>query len=155
MADPKQAVEPAVGLDDGTQTRDPRGEWMPRILGKAQPFAWPIQPRKLLRFFLGFPGFLWPFGAAAFYGLAALTWQYLQPGADQLSNFSQLRAGWILPMFARNLVMLLMVAGTLHLILYWRRVQGTRFKYNSRWPSTSSKAFTLAAGAPVRRRPAT
>jgi|GEM_PF-6541805 hypothetical protein len=78
MADSKQTVEPAVGLNDGTHTRDSRGEWMPRILGKALPFAWPIQPRKLLRFFLGFPGFLWPFGAAAFYGLAALTWQYLR-----------------------------------------------------------------------------
>ena len=111
------------------------------MLQQGQPFLWPIQPMKLLRFFLGYPGFLWPFGAAAFYALAALTWRYLQPGADQLSNFSQLKAAWILPMFARNLVMLTIVAGALHLILYWRRVQGSRFKYNSRWPSTSSKAF--------------
>ena len=141
MANLQQTVEPSSGLDDGTQNRDARGEWQPRILGKALPFTWPIEPKKLLRFFLGFPGFLWPFGAAIHYGLAALTWQYLQPGADQLSTFSQLRADWILPMFARNLVMLLIVAGTLHFILYRRRVQGTRFKYNARWQSTSSKAF--------------
>ena len=44
-------------------------------------------------------------------------------------------------MFARNYIMLAIVAGTLHGILYWRRVQGSRFKYNSRWPSTESKAF--------------
>ena len=142
MTDATQAVgRSAIDLDDGTETRDERGEWMPRVQGKAQPFVWPIQPKKLLRFLLGFPGFLWPLGAAAHYGLAALTWYYLQPGADQLSNFSQLSAGWILPMYARNVTLLLLVAGTLHGILYWRRVQGTRFKYNSRWPSSSSKAF--------------
>ena len=114
---------------------------MPRVLRKTQPFAWPIQPRKLLRFLFGIPGFLWPFGAAVFYGLAAMTWYFLQPGADQLSNFSQLSASWILPMYARNVAMLVLVAGSLHLMLYWRRVQGTRFKYNSRWPSTSGKTF--------------
>ena len=129
------------GIDDGTASRDPRGEWTPRVISKAMPFAWPIQPKKLLRFFLGYPGFLWPFGAAAYYALSALTWRYLQPGADDLSNFSQLRVEWIVPMYARNLLMLVVTAGSLHLILYWRRVQGTRFKYNSRWPNTNSKAF--------------
>ena len=130
-----------VALDDGSATRDVKGEWVPRILGKTQPFMWPIEPKKLLKFLLGFPGFLWPFGVIAYYGLGTVTWSYLQPGADQLANFRELSAGWILPMFARNLIMLLFVAGTLHLILYWRRVQGKRFKYNSRWPSTSGKAF--------------
>lgn len=138
----EQTIGPTTTtIDDGNETRDARGEWTPRTLGKALPFAWPVEPRKLMRFFLGFPGFLWPFGAALFYGLAALTWRYLQPGADDLSNFSQLRVGWILPMFARNLVLLSIVAGTLHGILYWRRVQGTRFKYNSRWPTTNSTVF--------------
>jgi sterol desaturase/sphingolipid hydroxylase (fatty acid hydroxylase superfamily) len=143
MATSKQVVarSTAIDSDDGTETRDVRGEWTPRILGKAQPFVWPVQPRKLLRFVLGFPGFLWPFGAVAHYVLAALTWSFLQPGADQLSNFSQLSAGWILPMYLRNVVMLLFVAGTLHGILYWRRMQGTRFKYNSRWPGAPSRIF--------------
>ena len=131
---------PNGATDDGTETRDGRGEWVPRVLGKAQPFVWPIQPRKLLRFVLGFPGFLWPLGAAAYYGLAALTWRYLQPGADNLTNFSQLSVDWILPMYVRNVTMLVLVVGTLHIILYRRRVQGTRFKYNARWPS-SGKAF--------------
>ena len=143
MATTQQEVEhsAATEIDDGSLSRDARGEWRPRILGKALPFRWPVQPRELFRFFLGFPGFLWPFGAAAHYGLAAVTWRFLQPGSAQLSNFSHLSVGWILPMYLRNLVMLLLVAGTLHIILYWRRLQGTRFKYNSRWPGTHSKIF--------------
>ena len=141
MTDAKQAASAAGVLDDGTDTRDVRGEWMPGIVGKALPFAWPVEPMKLIRFFLGYPGFLWPFGAALHYGVAALTWYYLQPGSEQLSNFSEFNLSWILPMYARNVLMLLVVAGTLHGILYWRRVQGTRFKYNSRWPGSNSKAF--------------
>jgi sterol desaturase/sphingolipid hydroxylase (fatty acid hydroxylase superfamily) len=146
MADNDHRAGPggSAVIDDGAVTRDSRGEWKPRVLGKAMPFAWPVQPKKLLRFFLGYPGFLWPFGAAAYYVLGAVTWRYLQPGADDLSYFSQLRVEWIVPMYARNLLMLLATAGPLHLILYWRRVQGTRFKYNSRWPSTNSKAFLFS-----------
>ena len=46
MADNAKPIGPgAVVLDDGNQTRDRRGEWSPRILGKALPFTWPIQPR--------------------------------------------------------------------------------------------------------------
>ena len=137
----KATVTGAVVLDDGSQTRDRRGEWTPRILGKALPFAWPIEWRKLLKFFLGYPGFLWPFGAALHYFVGWVTWTYLQPGADDVTTFSQFRLEWIWPMFVRNYVMLAIVAGSLHGILYWRRVQGTRFKYNSRWPTTNSKAF--------------
>ena len=143
MADSQKAIgrSVAAGVDDGKETRDAQGQWAPRVLQKAQPFIWPIQPKKLLRFLLGFPGFLWPFGLVAYFGLGALTWYFLQPGSDNLSNFSQLSAGWILPMYLRNLALLLVVAGSLHLMFYWRRVQGTRFKYNSQWPSTNSKAF--------------
>ena len=143
MENDKQTVSQftAINIDDGTETRDARGEWTPRILGKVQPFVWPVQPRKLLQFVFGFPGFLWPFGAVVHYGLGALTWNFLQPGAGQLENFSQLSVGWILPMYLRNVVMLLIVAGILHGILYWRRMQGCRFKYNSRWPGTSNRMF--------------
>ena len=75
MANNGKATAPAaVALDDGSQTRDTRGEWTPRILGKALPFAWPVEWRKLVRFFFGFPGFLWPFGAALHYLLGWVTW---------------------------------------------------------------------------------
>ena len=128
-------------VDDSSETRDAHGQWTPRVLQKSQPFTWPIRPGKLFRFFLGFPGFLWPFGLVAYFGLGAVTWHFLQPGADDLSSFRTFSASWILPMFLRNLVLLFIVAGTLHFILYWRRVQGTRFKYNSAWPNQNSRTF--------------
>ena len=125
-----------VRVDDGNATRDARGEWVPRILRtRAALFAWPPRPKAALRYLFGFPGFLWPSGLAFYTAIAALTWLYLQPGAGDLSSFSTLRADWIVPMYLRNAAFLLIIAGGWHLRLYWARAQGTRFKYNSRWPS--------------------
>ena len=136
------AMADTVRVDDGNATRDARGEWVPRILRtRAALFAWPPRPKAALRYLFGFPGFLWPSGLAFYTAIAALTWLYLQPGAGDLSSFSTLRADWIVPMYLRNAAFLLIIAGGWHLRLYWTRAQGTRFKYNSRWPSTNSKAF--------------
>ena len=88
MGEIQDKATEAAGMDDGSTTRDSKGEWTPRILGKAMPFAWPPQPKKLAKFFLGFPGFLWPFGAALYYGLGYVTWNYLQPGAHDVTTVS-------------------------------------------------------------------
>ena len=127
-------------VDDGTLTRNAKGEWVPRVIGSGPIFSWPLRPKAITKFLFGFPGHLWPF-TALYIGLAIVTWLFLQPGADNLSRFSQLHPSWILPMYARNVAFLLLIAGAWHLRLYWARAQGTRFKYNGRWPSTRSKAF--------------
>ena len=128
-------------VDDGSNTRDTKGEWVPRTLKSAPIWAWPPRPKAVFKFFFGFPGYLWPLGQAAYWGLAIVTWLFLQPGADELSSFSQLRGSWIVPMYARNVVLLLVIAGVWHLRLYWQRGQGTRFKYNTQWPNKKSNAF--------------
>ena len=74
-------------------------------------------------------------------GIAVLTWYFLQPGSQDLSQLATLRPGWALTMYARNIALLVVVAGGWHLRLYWKRAQGTRFKYTSRWPSTDNRAF--------------
>jgi sterol desaturase/sphingolipid hydroxylase (fatty acid hydroxylase superfamily) len=132
-------------IDDGSTTRNAKGEWSPRVVVAGGPFSWPLRPKALLRFLAGFPGYLWP-TPALHVGLAVLTWAFLQPGAGvlgggDLSALATLRPGWILLMFARNVALLLLIAGGWHLRLYYRRAQGTRFKYTSRWPATNSKAF--------------
>ena len=131
----------SVHVDDGSTTRDAKGEWGPRVIKPGPIFTWPPQPKALLKFLFGFGGFLWPFGQAFFYGLATVTWLFLQPGADDLSGFAQLEVSWILPMYVRNVALLVIIAGAWHLRLYWKRAQGVRFKYNSRWLSTRNKAF--------------
>ena len=50
-------------------------------------------------------------------------------------------AGWILFIFARNFVLLVLFFGAFHLRLYIRKAQGTRFKYNAKWLDTASPRF--------------
>ena len=144
----------ARSVDDGTTTRSRKGEWTPRVVAAGSPLfsrPWRLSPRAAAKALFGWNGYLWPTRAADA-ALALLTWFVLQPGAGiwatqgaaqlaPLAPLAELRPGWILLMYARNVALLLIVAGGWHLRLYYRRAQGTRFKYTSRWPATDSKAF--------------
>ncbi len=129
-----------TAIDDGSTTRDGKGEWVPRVVAPSPLLGWPWDPVKAFKSMFGFPGFLWPWNALHI-GLATLTWFFLQPGASDLDSLKTLQPGWMLTMYARNIILLVVIAGGWHARLYWRRAQGTRFKYNSRWPSTKNRAF--------------
>lgn len=137
---------------------DSRGNWVPeKPISYGPFFEWPPNPRALLKFFFGFPGYFLPWNVL--YAVAALLiWTYLTPPLDTLATFSPIWAGMIL---GRNIVLALLVYGAWHLWLYvWRR-QGTQFKYNKQWPKEESGAFlfknqtydnmfhTLVSGVPI------
>jgi lathosterol oxidase len=62
-------------------------------------------------------------------GLAFLSWIYLQP-ALELS--SQVSLAWIVPMWVRNMVLMTLVAGGLHLWFYTFTGQGDALKFDPR-----------------------
>lgn len=57
------ATEHGPAIDDGTATRDQRGEWAPRVQGVGPLLDWPWKPLRVLRYLFGFPGFILPFTA--------------------------------------------------------------------------------------------
>jgi len=137
---------------------DSRGNWVPeKPISYGPFFEWPPNPRALLKFFFGFPGYFLPWNVL--YAVAALLiWTYLTPPLETLATFSPIWAGMIL---GRNIVLALLVYGAWHIWLYvWRR-QGTQFKYNKQWPKKESGAFlfknqtydnmfhTLVSGVPI------
>ena len=126
--------------DDGSDTRKINGEWVPRIVTVGPLLDWPWKPYKVFKFLFGFPGFIWPF-SLLHAGLAVFTWYFLQPGYLDISILSDLKLEWILIMYARNIFLLILIAGAWHIKLYWQRAQGDRFKYTSRWPITKSRVF--------------
>lgn len=122
--------------------RDKRGEWQPAALPKPSPlFRSPIRIREIVRYLFGYPGFLLPI-TAAFAALAVGTWYFLTPDQETLSRLS---FGWIAGIYARNVVILLVVAGGLHLRLYSTRTQGVRFKYTDKWLSRNDKKFLFGS----------
>ena len=139
-------------------TEDNRGFWQPnKRISYGPAFAWPPQPKKLFKWFFGFPGYLFPWNVP--YAIAAvLIWLYLTPSLTVMENFSFSWAGLIL---VRNIGLAIVVYGAWHLWLYVWRKQDTAFKYDRRWPKEQSSVFlfnnqnydnmfwTLASGVPI------
>ena len=80
---------------------------------------------------------LWPYGFV-YIGLAAVVWNFFTPAMDRMQRFA---FGWIAEIYLRNVVLLLVSAGGLHLWLYVRRAQGKQYKYDDRWLSTKTRRF--------------
>lgn len=108
------ATRETVIRDSEEVPKDEIWAWHPPLPLTGVPvFVWPpriLEGLKYLvsRAFLG--SLVIPFGA-----LAAITWYLLQPA---LERCVVLEAGWILQLFARNLMLMLIVAGGLHLYFY-------------------------------------
>ena len=75
-------------------------------------------------------------------GLAVLTWVFLQPSLETARN---LEFGWIAAMFLRNLALITIVAGGLHLYFHVYRRQGDTLKYDPRPVGTKARVFTLGS----------
>ena len=124
--------------DSAFGTRDQRGDWRPaKPIVYPPVFVWPPRPGKFLKWFFGFPGYIWPWNLL--YGvIGVLVWLYATPSMDTVKSFAP---GWIAFVLVRNAALVLAYFGGFHLRLYMQRAQGTRFKYNAKWPSTDSPTF--------------
>ncbi len=127
-------------------TRDKNGEWQPEQLPGVPPlFRLPWQAKAVWNHLFGKEGYLSTWNL--FYALtASVAWLYLTPGIVKEAIHSDslglaLQPGWILLVYLRNALILLAVAGGLHLHLYIRRAQGTTYKYTEKWLATDDKKF--------------
>ncbi len=110
-------------------TRDERGNWRPDYLKEMPaPWLWPPRPLGILRWFFGWPGYLWPW-YAIYLGVAVLAWYFLTPPLAEMATFE---AWWIALIFARNLGLAIFFFGGMHLYLYVFKAQGTDYRYSSR-----------------------
>ena len=116
-----------------------RGAWAwhpPLPLEGVPVFVWPPRPVAALKYLvsLAFLGsVLIPFGV-----LAAVSWLYLQPALERCIEF---RADWILQMYARNLGLMLLVGGGLHLYFHTFRRQGAERKFDPRDRGMNDRRF--------------
>ena len=97
------------------------------------------------------PRAIWHWVAARWFNLAenailvvvaTVSSFWFQPPLEDIRSFE---IGWIAEMYARNVVLLLAVAGGLHFYFYiWRR-QGQTLKYDSRDLKTGGRAFSFGS----------
>jgi sterol desaturase/sphingolipid hydroxylase (fatty acid hydroxylase superfamily) len=137
-------------------TRNKRGDWKPNaVLELAPYFTWPRDPKKWAAWLWGYL-FPWNF---LFMALAVVFWTFLTPSFETTKT---LAFGWVAFLLARNSLLVFIIYGLLELRLYVKRAQGTRFKFNGKWPSEQpSDVFmfksqnidniirTFASGVPI------
>ena len=98
-------------------------------------FERPPRPLAMLRYLL--TSFLWPYHLL-WIAIAVIAHRYASPGVDEAERFT---AGLVGALYLRNVVLMLVVIGGLHVWLHVRRAQGTRFKYDRRWLATDRPSF--------------
>lgn len=112
-------------------TRDKRGHYTPNeAIGIAPIYAFPPKPGKVLKWFFGRDGYLFPWNVTLAM-VAAIIWFFLTPAMETMATLSP---GWILFVLIRNIVLVSLLFGAFHLRLYMKRAQGTSFKYNPKFP---------------------
>src|ERR1035437_6250017 len=105
-----QAVAPFL-----EERRNAKGEWRPPYPCSYGPlFAWPPRLVKLFKWLFQWGGYLWPENTL-WVGLSVLTWYWLTPGLERCREF---RWDWLAMIYGRNLVLLWIIAGGWHLLLY-------------------------------------
>ena len=138
-----------MSTQDTTPEAPPKGEsgfarqWnyrSPSPIQVSPVFIWPPNPIGIFRWFAD----RW-FAIAEnsiILILAIATWYWLQPPLEETRNFS---FGWIAQMFIRNLVLMTIVAGGLHLYFFVHRRQGKRLKFDPRELASGNRSFTFSS----------
>lgn len=98
-------------------------------------YAWPPKLLAALRYICFDLLFPWTF---IFLAIAAVSWHFLTPS---LETMSELSLGWMLAVWARNALVLTMVAGGLHWWLYTKRRQSDQYKFDARWMAKGDRRF--------------
>jgi sterol desaturase/sphingolipid hydroxylase (fatty acid hydroxylase superfamily) len=110
-------------------TRNKRGDWTPSARPQAA-FFWrePLNLKKWLSFAWGY---IWPWNAFHV-AVTLLYWFHVLPDWQVMKTLSW---DWALWLYAVNAGGIALMYGAIEFFYYWRRKQGTRFKYNAKFPS--------------------
>jgi len=112
---------------------------VPEVPIKVSPFfRWPLQPLEMLR---------WVWNSwflitekLIILAIALISFYWFQPPLEETRT---LAIGWIVEMYIRNLILMGVVAGGLHLWFYSYSKQGQKLKYDPRSLMKNGKQFSL------------
>ena len=113
--------------------------WQPEGLLEYSPlFVWPFNIRK---FFLWFKVTYLSLSIRMIVLLLSLaTWYFFMPLIDRCV---EIKFGWIFEVYIRNLIMMFLIAGGLHLYFYSYKKQGLKLKFDPRDLAYKSRVFAF------------
>lgn len=107
---------------------DREWNWRPKEPVRMSPlFKWPLKPHTIFNWFAA--SWFALTERAAILILSIATWIWFQPAVERCRTFE---FGWIAEMYARNLALMVLLAGGLHLYFYTFRKQGDRRQFDTR-----------------------
>lgn len=109
--------------------RNKRGDWSPNEPASIAPI-WDMPPR-LIKVLKWLPHYFLPYDVL-WIASALVWWNWVLPDVETMKT---LQWGWILKLFLVNTAAVFAFFGLYEWRLYISRAQGTRFKYNGKWPS--------------------
>jgi sterol desaturase/sphingolipid hydroxylase (fatty acid hydroxylase superfamily) len=118
-----------------------RGIWNhhpPLPIPNSALFDWPLRPREALWWLVR--RWVQLTSGTLFLLTAVIVWTWVQPS---LGTMEELSPGWIGGLWLRNIVLMTLFAGMLHLWLFTLSMQGDRLKYDARPLVTDNAAFTF------------
>ena len=131
------ADQPAVEPSSARRSKRRVWNYMPELpIAQAPYFELPFRPGASLRYLFN----LWrPFGLRFLILMLAIgAWTWFTPSLARTQEF---HLDWMLEIGLRNLVIVLVVAGGLHLLLYTFSRQGDETRYDARPLARKSKQF--------------
>jgi sterol desaturase/sphingolipid hydroxylase (fatty acid hydroxylase superfamily) len=101
-------------------------------------FHWPLNPKAALWWVT--KRWIQLTSGTLFLATAILVYAFFQPSPETMQT---LAPGWVLMIWLRNLILLTLFAGTLHLWLFTFTMQGDRLKYDARPLMRDNGSFTF------------
>lgn len=112
---------------------------VPNVPLKVSPvFSWPPQPVEIARWFWN--SWFLITEKLIIVGIAFASFYWFQPPLEEARTFA---IGWVAQMYARNLLLALIIGGALHLWFYTFSAQGLKLKYDPRPLMVNGRQFTL------------
>ncbi len=129
---------PPISGDSRSEARNAKGEWRPSYPATYAPlFVWPPRPGAVLKWVFTYPGFMWPRNLGLLL-ISVFAWFCTQPELTRCTRFTW---DWIAQIYVRNLGLMWLVYGGFYLLLYILKTEGTKGKYDVRWPAKNSPVF--------------
>ena len=101
-------------------------------------FIWPINIKNVFHWF--WSSWLLISEKLIILGVAVISWYYFHP---LLERCTEIELGWVSQIFIRNLVLMVLVAGGLHLYFYTFRKQHDDYRYDDRPLAKNRPKFTF------------
>lgn len=112
---------------------------VPKVPLKVSPiFSWPPNPIEIARWFWN--SWFLITEKLIIVGIAFVSFHWFQPPLEESRTFA---FGWVAQMYARNLLLALIIGGALHLWFYTFSAQGLKLKYDPRPLMVNGRQFTL------------